>query len=187
MVNQDNKDTLFTKEEIIGMLSGKDTLWKSDGKKISGIHVVFDNVHSANSRYMTQLLPKGTALGKNCFAVHSNPEVINYVTTHKNAIGIVSVNWISDKKDSLCRRFLNQVKVVGVKDDGAETYFKPYQAYIKTKEYAFCRDVYMINRQTRAGLGMGFVSFVAGNIGQRIILKMGIVPAIAPTRMVEMH
>ncbi|MCE9539148.1 MAG: phosphate ABC transporter substrate-binding protein, PhoT family, partial [Bacteroidetes bacterium] len=64
---------------------------------------------------------------------------------------------------------------------------KPYQAYIKTKDYPFTRSVYMINRQTRAGLGMGFVSFVAGEKGQIMILKAGLIPAIAPVRLIEIN
>jgi phosphate transport system substrate-binding protein len=64
---------------------------------------------------------------------------------------------------------------------------KPYQAYIKTKDYPFTRNVFMINRQTRAGLGMGLVSFVAGDKGQLMILKSGLVPAIAPVRLVQIN
>jgi len=72
------------------------------------------------------------------------------------------------------------------KDADSES-FKAYQAYIKTKEYPFTRSVYMINRQTRAGLGMGFVSFVAGDKGQLMILKAGLIPAIAPVRLVQVN
>jgi phosphate transport system substrate-binding protein len=77
--------------------------------------------------------------------------------------------------------------MVGISRDSDSEAFKPYQAYIKTKEYAFTRSVYMINRQTRAGLGMGFVSFVAGDKGQLIILKSGLIPSIAPVRLVEVN
>jgi phosphate transport system substrate-binding protein len=45
----------------------------------------------------------------------------------------------------------------------------------------------MINRQTRAGLVTGFVSFVAGEKGQRMILKSGLVPATIPSRIVEIN
>ncbi|HRG38720.1 MAG TPA: phosphate ABC transporter substrate-binding protein, PhoT family, partial [Bacteroidia bacterium] len=65
--------------------------------------------------------------------------------------------------------------------------FKPYQAYIKTKDYPFTRSVFIISRQKRAGLGMGFVNFVAGNKGQLMILKAGLIPSIAPVRMVEIN
>jgi phosphate transport system substrate-binding protein len=111
--------------------------------------------------------------------------VIEYVSKNKNAIGVISVNWISDSDDSLTTAFLQKVKVVAIAKNNATEAVKPYQAYIKTKEYPFTRSVYMVNRQTRAGLGMGFVSFVAGDKGQLMILKSGLIPAIAPVRLVE--
>jgi phosphate transport system substrate-binding protein len=40
----------------------------------------------------------------------------------------------------------------------------------------------MLNYQGKAGLGMGFASFIAGEIGQRIILKSGLVPVKIPSR-----
>jgi hypothetical protein len=44
------------------------------------------------------------------------------------------------------------------------------------------RDLYIINCQGYSGLGMGFASFVAGDIGQRIILKSGLLPIRTPGR-----
>ncbi len=187
VVNNENPDTNLLYEQIIEMMSGTDSTWKqvNEHSVLSGIQIIFDNPNSANSRYIAALA-HNKKLPANAFAVKSNPEVIDYVSKNKNALGVVSVNWISDQDDSISRGFLKKIKVLGITKPGnTEKYYKPYQAYIKTKDYAFCRDVYMINRQTRAGLGMGFVSFVAGDKGQRIILKMGLIPAIAPTRMVE--
>ena len=149
------------------------------------IKVVFDNAGSANERYMKDTVLMGKEFGKNTFAVKSNPEVIDFVSKNKNAIGFLSVNWISDRDDTVALNFLKKVNVLAIKKNDTAEAYQPYQAYIKTKDYPFCRDIYTINRQTRNGLGMGFVSFVAGEKGQLMILKAGLVPAIAPTRMVR--
>ena len=199
IVNPENTDSTITLVNVKAILSGKDSLWDQLNKPVISvlkgaplpqkgkINVVFDNNGSANMRYMRDSLLGGKAFGNNTFAVNSNPEVIEYVSKHKNAIGVLSVNWISDRDDPTVMSFLKKVKVLAVsKTDTAEA-FKPFQAYIKTKDYAFTRSVYMINRQTRAGLGMGFVSFVAGDKGQLMILKAGLVPAIAPVRLVEVR
>ncbi len=189
VVNKENPDTNIAFEQMTRILAGKDTSWKqiNPQSSLGGIRILFDNPNSSNSRYITQF-NKESKLPENAFAVQSNPQVIDYVSKNKNAIGVISVNWISDRDDNTSRGFLKKIKVIGLSKAGAAgKYYKPYQAYIKTKDYPFCRDVYMISRQTRAGLGMGFVAFVAGDRGQRIILKMGLIPAIAPTRMVEIH
>jgi len=190
-----NLDSNLTVDAIKGLIGGG-RLETAHGVK--EMNVVFDCSNGANENYLKAQLAPHASLGKNCFAVHSNPEVVDYVSTHANAIGVISVNWISDQKDSTCMALRSKIRIVGVGNEVGKTakieksgkevtpsFYKPCQAFIKTKDYPFCRDVYMINRQTRAGLGMGFVSFVAGDVGQRIILKMGLVPAIAPTRMVE--
>ena len=187
VVNNENTDTIFTVEKIKAILLGTDSLWSQINiqSKLKNINIVFDNKGSANTSYMKDTLLNGKDFSKNAFAVNSNPEVIEYVSKNKNAIGVVSVNWISDRDDSLTTNFLQKIKVAAIANDNFSEAVKPYQAYIKTKEYPFTRNVYMINRQTRAGLGMGFVSFVAGDKGQLIILKSGLIPAIAPVRLVE--
>jgi phosphate transport system substrate-binding protein len=187
LVNPENTDTTLTVEKVKSILSGGDSLWNQLNKqsKLGEINVVFDNAGSANARYMQDTLLQGKPFSKNVFAVKSNPEVIEYVSKNKNALGVLSVNWISDMDDSATTNILKKVKVVAIAKDEHSEAVKPYQAYIKTKDYAFTRSVYMINRQTRAGLGMGFVSFVAGDKGQLMILKAGLIPAIAPVRLVE--
>ena len=187
LVNPENSDSSLTVDKVKSILLGNDSLWNQLNKdsKLGKIDVVFDNAGSANARYMQDTLLGGKKFAKNVFAVKSNPEVIDYVSKNKNAIGFLSVNWISDMDDSVTQNFLKEVKVLEVRKSDTAEGFGPYQAYIKTKDYPFTRDVYMINRQTRAGLGMGFVSFVASDKGQIMILKTGLIPAIAPVRLVH--
>lgn len=189
VVNNENPDTNLLFNQVEKILNGTDTTWKqvNPNSTIGKLNIIFDNPNSANARYIADF-SKQSKLPANAFAVKSNADVVEYVSKNKGALGVISVNWISDKDDSTSIGFLEKIKVIGIsKDAESELFYKPYQAYIKTKDYPFCRDVYMINRQTRAGLGKGFVSFVAGTKGQLIILKMGLVPAIAPVRMIQIN
>jgi phosphate transport system substrate-binding protein len=189
VVNNENSDTNLLYDQIEKILNGTDSTWKqvNPNSTLGKLNIIFDNPNSANARYIADF-SKQDKLPTNAFAVKSNAEVVDFVSKNKGALGVISVNWISDNADSTSISFLKKIKVVGISKEGdSERFYKPYQAYIKTKDYPFCRDVYMINRQTRAGLGKGFVSFVAGTKGQLIILKMGLVPAIAPVRMIEIN
>ncbi|MES2591459.1 MAG: substrate-binding domain-containing protein [Bacteroidota bacterium] len=189
IVNNENTDTTLTVERLKAILQGNDSLWNQVNKQsqLGKINIVFDNNGSANTSYIRDTVLHGKELPKNAFAVKSNPEVIDYVSQHKNAIGVLSVNWISDSDDSLTVNFMKKIKLLALAKDSTTKAVKPYQAYIKTKDYPFTRGVYMINRQTRAGLGMGFVAFVAGEKGQIMILKSGLVPAVAPVRLIEVN
>ena len=187
IVNPENPDSALTSENIRQMLGGQDSLWSQvDAQSAVGkINLVFDHEGSANARYMQDTLLAGKAFSKNVFAVKSNSEVIDYVSTHKNALGFLSMNWISDLDDPKVQAILQKVKLVAVSGSSPGKAVKPCQAFIKTKDYPFTRSVYMINRQTRAGLGMGFVSFVAGEKGQIMILKSGLIPGFPPERTIK--
>jgi phosphate transport system substrate-binding protein len=191
IVNNDNNDSLLTFNQIKDIFTGKISKWSDINKNsaLGNLNVVFDNNKSCNTRYIREKFELKDNFPANCFAVKSNPEVINYVEKNKNAIGIISVNWISDKDDTISNGFLHRIRVVSVGDesntDGKGEFYKPFQGNIAEGSYPLTREVYMINRETFTGLGTGFVSFVAGEKGQRIILKSGLVPATMPIRLVE--
>ena len=186
IVNRANPDTLLLDIQFADIFRGKITNWKQINPKSPDqpINVVFDNNKSGNVRYFREKFALTGKFPPNCFAVNNNEEVIKYVKNNRSALGIVSVNWISDTQDSVSEKFLKDIRIVEVGTDPLN-YCKPYQGYIADGSYPFNRDVYMISRETFSGLGTGFVSFVAGDQGQRIVLKSGLVPATMPIRLIE--
>jgi len=186
IVNHGNPDTLMLDTQLSAILSGKISTWKQLNPKSADktINVVFDNNKSGNVRYFREKFDIKGNFPANCFAVENNAEVINYVKNNPNALGIISVNWISDTQDSISEKFLESVRIAEV-GTNSMNYCKPYQGYIAEGSYPFCRDLFMISRETFSGLGTGFASFVAGDQGQRIILKSGLVPATMPVRLIE--
>lgn len=188
VINKENSDTLMKYNTVRDIFRGKITDWNQIDpvSKLGDIRVIFDNYKSGNVRYFKQLF-EVDSLGRNFFAVNSNPEVIEFVSRNPDAMGIISVNWISDKDDSTTMRFLDKVNVVAVShqfiDDGS--FFFPQQAWIYDKSYPFVREVYLISRETFAGLGSGFINWACAEQGQRIVLKSGLVPATMPIRLVQ--
>jgi phosphate transport system substrate-binding protein len=190
IVNNENTDSLLKRIELEAILEHKIQTWNQLDKKsgLGAIQLVFDNNNSSTVRYLKDSLNHGKDLPANCFATTSNEAVIEYVNQHKNSMGIIGVSWISDRNDPKTLSFLTKVKVMGLSGlQNSDQFYKPYQAYLQQGTYALCRSVFMINREARNGLGTGFVSFVAGEKGQRIILKAGLVPSTMPTRIVNFH
>lgn len=188
IVNRNNPDTLLLDAQFADIFRGKISTWNQLNPKSSNntINVVFDNNKSGNVRYFREKFALTGNFPENCFAVNNNEEVIKYVKENPSALGIISVNWISDTQDSVSEIFLKDVRIVEV---GTNTlnYCKPFQGYIAEGSYPFCRDVYIVSRETFSGLGTGFASFVAGDQGQRIILKSGLVPATMPIRLIQIN
>lgn len=191
IVNPANRDTNLTMSQFRNIVSGKIKSWKqvNRGSALSDIQIIFDNPNSSTVRFLKDQVKD--SLSKNSFAVKNNPSVIEYVAKNKNAIGVIGVNWISDRDDSVTNKFLGKIKVVGLATDsaaaaGSAEYFQPYQGYIAKKLYPLSREVYIISSEARAGLGSGLTAFISSDKGQRIILKAGLVPATAPIRLVEL-
>ena len=190
IVNPDNPDTSIFYDKVEDIFKGRINTWKevNPKSKLAGIKIVFDNYKSANPRYFKEKFGLDK-LPSTCFAVNSNADVISFVEKNRNAIGVISVNWISDREDTVSNNFLKRIKVMGIStpgnnDPGAH-FYRPFQAYIAQGDYPFTRKVYMINRQTYSGMAYGFSAFVAGEKGQLIVLRSGMVPAAMPVRIVE--
>jgi len=146
--------------------------------------IVFDQNGSANFNFMTNMLQL-QQLGKNVSALNSNQEVINYVKTHPNAIGVIGLNWISDQEDPASLAFMDGLKIASVYQTDPEAACKPHAGFIYTKEYPLIRDIWVINKGRRSGLNTGFVLFMKkDDKGQLIIQKSGLVPALTPVRLV---
>ena len=201
VLNRANPDSLLTLAQLAGIFTGKTANWSQvSGKKgLAAINVVFDANRSSTTRFVVDSVTRGTALTKRAFAASSNPALLDYVATHPNAVGVVGVNWISDRDDPAAMKFLNKVRVASITSRANPTindYIQPYQAYLaeKTPEqlaehielqnYPLRRSLYVISREARAGLGTGFASFVAGKNGQLIFQKSGLLPAQMQARIV---
>jgi len=181
IVNTDNPDTSISYNKIVAIFTGKDSLWSNP--EMGRMSVVFDHENSGNSRYIRDSIIHGKRFPDYCFAVNSNTQVIDFVSKNKNALGIIGVNWVSNDYDSTVVGFLNKVKVVRVSSTSGN-YYQPYQAYMQEGYYPLCRDLYFINCEPYTGLASGFLSFVASEKGQRIILREGILPATVPTQVI---
>lgn len=193
ITHKENKLVSVTYEQIEGILRGNIPNWRQvDASLPSGeIQLIFDSYNSGIINYLKNKFGTDSFLKKNSFAVKSSEAVVDYVSKNKNALGFLGVSWISDGDDPKNLSFLSKINVLEVSHPDTSArggkYFQPFQAYIATGDYPLVRTVTMISREPRTGLAYGFMSFVASERGQRIILKSGLVPATMPIRLVEVR
>lgn len=185
IVHKDNPIKQLTQKNVKDILSGKTTKWNELGGN-GDIKVVFDNKNSSIVRYCRDSILKGGTLFEKSYAMNSNPAVIKFVESDKNAIGIIGAGWISDSDDPSTQEFLNSIKVLSIMDAYDEKSFKPYQAYLATGEYPYYRDIIMISKEPHTGLATGFMNYTRSDIGQTIVLKLGLLPISTPVRLVSL-
>jgi phosphate transport system substrate-binding protein len=178
IVNRKATDTVVALSEVLDFMKGK-----VQGK-IKGL--VFDNPNSSTVRYMDSLAGLHSVQQKGVFSFGTNNEVIKFVSENSGMIGIVGINWLSQPRPEM-QKYVDNVHVLSVKGLNDTDYYEPSQNNIAEGKYALSRDLYIINCQGYSGLGMGFASFVAGDIGQRIILKSGLLPVKVPPRKLNIR
>ncbi len=190
IVNKDNLDTNLTFGHLHHIFTGKITKWTDIDKKskLGNIQVVFDGKGSSNARFISEKF-QVTQFPDYVQTANSNREVIKYVEEHPNSLGVIGVNWISDKDDSLAMSFLKNNRVVYISDAQDTSmnhdFYPPLAGHVALGEYPFSRPVYMIKREAYFGLGTGFVNFNYGDKGQKIIYLMGLTPSNIKPRVVR--
>jgi len=176
IVNQASNDTTITVSEIKKMLNGNTKTDKN---------IVFDNPNSSLVRYLKEFSGSKGFTQKNIYSLKSNKEVIKYVSEHPDAIGITGFSWLNDP-DKDYADALQKVKIVGVRDDTgkstSQVYYTPSQNTLALKQYPLTRNLYILNCTGKYGLGMEFAVFMTSDVGQRIILKSGLLPDQIPNR-----
>ncbi len=176
IVGNNVKDTLITFNQIKKILSGADKSRK----------IIVDNANSSNLSCLINKLGFTDVSKLNIYALNGNKEVVEYVQKNSNAIGLIGVNWISDGDDPASMGFLRSINVMSVseKDNpGKDEYYKPFEYNLYLNNYPIARNVLMITKEARQGLGTGFINFASHEKGQLIIQKTGILPATQPLRL----
>ena len=176
--NKSTKDTLIDLKNVVEFMQGKPS------SSIRGL--VFDNPNSSTVRYMNLLAEIKSIPENGVYSFKTNDEVIKFVAQNKGMIGVVGVNWLFQPMPEM-KGFVDKVNVLSVRGLTGENYYAPSQNNIAEGKYPLARDLYIINGQGYSGLGMGFASFVAGDIGQRIILKSGLLPVRIPGRRINVR
>ncbi|HLG02147.1 MAG TPA: substrate-binding domain-containing protein [Bacteroidia bacterium] len=188
LVNRENTDSIFTIDQVRKIIAGHDSVWSqvNPDSKLGSLRVVFDNSSSSNVRYLNDTLLRGERTGKNCFALNSSDTVVDYVSTHPNAIGIVGLNWLSDRDKSEDRMRLSLIRLALIGKD-RPTAVRPHQSALVTKDYPFTRNFWLVKIGKRAGLGTGFATFCLSERGQLIVQRAGLAPAAPAQRKIHLN
>jgi phosphate transport system substrate-binding protein len=187
--------TAFAKDGIALIVNAKITdslidfneiLRFAKGENVAGIKgLVFDNPNSSTVRYICEKASINTLPQQGVFSFETNDEVIKYVGDNSGMIGVVGVNSLFQPSVEMIP-FVNNIKTLKVKSNTG-IYYAPTQETIAEGVYPLARVLYIINTQGYSGLGMGFSSFIAGDIGQRIVLKSGLSPIRMPNHDIRVR
>lgn len=182
IVNRKTTDSIIDLQSIIDFMQGKSI------SSIKGL--VFDNPNSSTINYMKSLAAVKDIDNKNVFALKTNDDVIKYISEKDGYIGVVGVNWITQPMPDM-KQYTENVRILAVKNvktaPHASAYYKPSQVNLAEGLYPLVRKIYMLNYEGSRGLGTSFATFVAGDVGQKIVTTAGLAPVRLELREVKVR
>lgn len=214
IVNKDNPVSALSMDEIGKILRGEISRWDQlAGNDTTAIKVVFDAEGSSTVAYMREkFLPEGKKITDYIkpYAQKNNAAVFDVVKNDPDALGIISVSWLgndlsvaknvpmeqrmeqyADENDSINTELTSEVNIIKVSNpcednDFSPVAYKPYQLYINSGDYPLFRKVWMISTASNSTMLHSFYTFVTGFVGQKIIIKSGIMPYHINRRVVQL-
>ena len=184
IANKANPDSLISLPTIKKILTGEITEWAQINPRstLGPIRVIFDNNKSGILRYVVDSITKTEQLSSQLYALNNPDELIGKVGELPNAIGIVGFNLLGDENRLKNLGLQNKFRIMWIGNDENVTLqntYLPYSGDIKNEDYPLWRDVYVLLSDPRSGLSSGFSVFLAHEVGQLVILKSGLLPAVS--------
>lgn len=171
--------------EADSIFEGKRVRWPVSGGG-APIELVVGDVNSSTNEVVRTTLMGNRTFTLSAAPVQSSSAIVDYVAKTRNTMGIVGVAWL--------KGYDERVKILEVggpeyRPDTARApgqYYSPAQAYVFQGYYPLATPVTIYSRAYARDLGLGFISFVAGVAGQKIITREGLVPVTMPVRIVQL-
>lgn len=182
IVNPENKTGQLSLEQIKQLLSGAITDWSQvtgSGKK-GAIRLVFDSKSSGIIRSLNDSLRLNNKIAGTITFSGTSASVINDVAANSDAVGFIGYNWLSEHENPAVRQTLEKIKLLAVSKDpnaGVQNSYQPSVATIYNRKYPLIREIYAIYTDPAAGLSKGFLAQLTSERGQRIIYRIGLLPA----------
>jgi phosphate transport system substrate-binding protein len=184
IVHKQNPIKNVRTETLQNIISGTAKDWKNVAKAHwSGL---IDFVLTGKNSGMYELLQK------KFFSTSKPPEpttvvlnqldVIRYVAAHPQSIGFVAASLVSDSV-----REVKVIPVLGKSPDGEEQEYLPGQQEIYSALYPLHYSLYLYNAEAKTSVGVGFGALILSNVGQKIIQRAGLVPAVIPYHTIQLH
>lgn len=111
----------------------------------------------------------------------SESEIVQYVKTNAQALGIVSFASVVDRPTG--------VHMLGIETADSTSQTKvvyPNQSNIYSELYPLTYSLYLYISESRLGVGSGFGTFIMTIQGQQIIQDYGLAPEIVPSRIIQL-
>ena len=143
-------------------------------------HVLLEDAKSASVQFVLNYF-QWQKMPQYVFAEKGFNAMCQYLTQHKDAVGLIPYSYISDVYTSDSQTVFKGLKVLSIATSDS-TAIAASQSSIATGDYPLVNSVVFINANMKQKSGINFVNYLFKPSAQRLILKFGLVPVIFPGR-----
>lgn len=164
VVNNNNKVSKLTRQQLEGIFTGKITNWKQVGGDDLNIVVYSRESSSGTYEFFKEHVMKNKNFKPSVLSMPATNAIIQSVKQTKGAIGYVGLAYVN-----------SSVKALHVSYDN-KNFVAPSVANAKNKTYPIVRPLlyyYAANNEKKV---KPFISFILSAEGQKIVSQMGYVP-----------
>jgi phosphate transport system substrate-binding protein len=185
ITQKDNPGERIRMTEADSIYGGERTRWGAGGRG-APIELVVGDVNSSTNEVFRSALMGGRPFTLSASPTTSSSVIVDYVAKTRNTLGIVGVAWLKGYDE---RVKIMELGGPAYRPDTTHLpgqYYSPAQAYVFQGYYPVTAPVMIYSRAYARDLGLGFISFVVGPTGQKIITREGLVPVTMPVRIVQL-
>jgi phosphate transport system substrate-binding protein len=166
------------------MFSGRLTRWP--GRNGAPVSVAAGGLNSGTNEVFRNTVMQGRPILPGARLFSSSDELVEFVRTTPQAIGIVGLAWLRGHERDVTVFALG---TPGTRPDSSQApgqYYSPVQANVYRGYYPITRPVFLYSREVIRDVGYGFVAYATSATGQKLFLENGLVPVTMPVRLVEL-
>ncbi len=203
IVNVRNPVERVTSEDLKNMFSGEYKFWtdiKSQNEEQNSkirkffkepnniIKLYIQRKNSATNKYFQDSVLKSLQYSSSAVICSTSVQILNAVRDNENAVGIISMNWLSKGLQDTIDTTVNTLRVSKIKENGVqEDYAEFHQGLLYNAKYPYRRTIYVLTTESDIKLATGFITFLVRTDGQKIVLKNSLVPITQPVRTIQLN
>ena len=203
IVNVKNPIERVTSEDLKNIFSGEYKLWtdiKSQNEEQNSkvkktfkesnntIKLYIQRKNSATNKYFQDSVLKSLQYSGSAVICSTSVQILNAVRDNENAVGIISMNWLSKGLQDTIDTTVNTLRVSKIKENGVqEDYAEFHQGLLYNAKYPYRRTIYVLTTESDIKLATGFITFLVRTDGQKIVLKNSLVPITQPVRTIQLN
>ncbi len=203
IVNVKNPAVRISSDELKKILDGEYKYWtdiqtpnedqNSEIKKYftgpkNNIKVYIQRKNSATNKYIQDSILKNVQYYSSAVICSTSVQMLNAVRENDNAIGVISMNWLSKGSQDTVDTTVKTLRISKVWDNGRrDDYIEFHQGNIYKGTYPYRRTIYVFTTDVGIKLSTGFITFLIKTDGQKVVLKNSLVPVTQPVRTIQIN